>query len=273
VRRFFLFFLSCCVFSPVTAQRLPLWELGLAVGYAKVPYYRGASSGRDIILPLPLAIYRGKKYSVDDDGGHRWLMRSERFSLDLSLAAGLPVPKNDKTSARAGMPSLDATLELGPRLNLLLWKNTRQKISFVLPFRFASSVAFFDMAYRGWIVSPFLMYSIENKGKNGWGFDVLAGPLYASRKYHDYFYSVSKSYENNNRTVYKAREGYSGSRVTLYIKKSYKRLWLSAFARYDRLSGSVFEDSPIVEQKEYLVGGFVIGWIFKKSPQTVYVEN
>lgn len=260
-------------FSQATAQRLPEWELGLALGYAKLPYYRGAASGRDILLPLPLAIYRGKKYSVDDDGGHRWLFRSKRITLDLSLAAGLPVPESGKASAREGMPGLDATLELGPRLNFQLWKHERHQIAAVLPLRLTMSVSFSRLAYRGWMFSPYFLYKYEDKGRNGWEFDILAGPLYASKRYHDYFYSVDQEYANQNRKLFQAKQGYSGSRVTVYVQKSYKRLWLSVFARYDVLTNAVFEKSPLVEKNSYVFGGFVIGWMFKKSPVMVYVGD
>ena len=272
----FVFLLLCFVASLVTfpqanAQRLPEWELGLALGYAKVPFYRGSASGRDILLPLPLAIYRGKKYSVDDDGGHRWLFRSKRITLDLSLAAGLPVPKGEKAAAREGMPGLDATLELGPRLNLQLWKHARHQFSAVIPLRLTSSVSFSRLAYRGWMFSPFFLYMYEDKSRNGWKFDILAGPLYASKNYHDYYYSVDQAYVNENRSFFEAKQGYSGSRVTVYLQKSYKRLWLSVFARYDVLTNAVFEKSPLVEKNSYVFGGFVIGWMLKKSPKSVYV--
>ena len=173
------------------------------------------------------------------------------------------------------LSSLDATLELGPRLNIQLWKHARHQLSAVFPFRLTSSVSFSfsRFAYRGWMFSPFLLYMYEDKGKNGWEFDILAGPLYASERYHDYYYSVDQAYVNENRRYFKAKQGYSGSRVTVYLQKSYQRLWLSVFARYDVLADAVFENSPLVEKNNYVFGGFVIGWMLKKSPKKVYVAD
>ncbi|MDX1811200.1 MAG: hypothetical protein R3240_04585, partial [Gammaproteobacteria bacterium] len=97
----------------VNAQRLPLWELGAAIGYAKLPYYRGSTQSRDVYLPLPLAMYRGPKVSVDEDGARRWLFKTKYTKLDLSLGLGLPVPKDAQIESRKGMPSLQTLLEAG----------------------------------------------------------------------------------------------------------------------------------------------------------------
>jgi len=245
----------------------------MAVGYAKVPHYRGASTHRNIMLPLPLAIYRGEKYSLDEEGAHRWLFTSDRVKLDLSLAAGLPVPRDSQSKAREGMPGLDGTIELGPRLEINLLKKRRHALSLNFPLRFNTSVSLNAVAYHGWLFAPYLQYFYKNPRKNGWEFDLSLGPQYASQKYHSYYYEVAPKYETVDRPVYEVDAGYSGSRVTLYVQKTIERLWLSAFARYDVLDDAVFRDSPLLEKKNYLVAGFVVGWIFMKSPQKVIVRE
>jgi len=249
------------------AQKLPKWELGLALGYVSFPYYRGAEASRNILLPLPLAIVRNDKRRKNK----RRLFSSKRISLGLSLAATLPIPKNANVAARAEMPGLDATLELGPELEMSLWRHSRHHLSGVLPLRAVSALSFNRVSLQGWKFSPYFLY--RYMGKRAWKFDVLAGPIYGSSAYHNYYYGVDRSYVTENRAYFDAKQGYSGSRASVYLQKSVNRLWMSAFARYDVLAGAAFEDSALVKKKNSVFGGFVIGWVFKKSPDLVRVRQ
>lgn len=258
-----LLFLS----QTANAQRLPKWELGLALGYVSFPYYRGAEASRNILLPLPLAIVRDEKRRKN----RRLLFVSKRINLGLSLAATLPVPKNGKVLVRAEMPGLDTTLELGPQLEVSLWRHGRHRLSGVLPLRAVSALSFKRISLQGWKFSPYFLYRYV--GKRAWKFDALAGPIYGSSAYHNYYYGVSRADVTAERGYFDAKQGYSGSRASAYLQKSIGRLWLSAFARYDILSGAAFEDSALVEKETSLFGGFVVGWVFKKSPELVYVRQ
>ena len=46
-----------------------------------------------------------------------------------------------------------------------------------------------------------------------------------------------------------------------------------AFARWDTLSGAVFEASPLVRQKDSFAAGFAIAWIFGRSQRLVEAED
>ena len=48
-----------------------------------------------------------------------------------------------------------------------------------------------------------------------------------------------------------------------------KNVLIGAFIRYDDLKGSVFEDSPLVEQKYSLMAGFALSWSLKYSDKHV----
>ncbi|MDH3327245.1 MAG: MipA/OmpV family protein [Gammaproteobacteria bacterium] len=264
--------LLVAVSSVVSAQRLPTWELGAATGYASIPYYRGSASNRDVILPMPLAIYRGKNARLGEEGAHRRLFSSDKAKLELSLAGGLPVPAG-ASDARRGMPRLNTTLEFGPRLAISLWKKRRQSLLLHLPLRAVSSVSIRQIDMHGWVFAPFLHYLIKKPGKNGWQFNLAVGPQYGAQSFHAYYYDVTAEYSQNGRPSYEASAGYSGSRVTTYFQKRFDRLWMSAFARYDDLSGASFIGSPLVEKDHSLMSGFVVGWIFAKSPHRVYVPD
>jgi len=266
----FSFFLFLFIISSQSfAQRLPLWELGAAVGAAKLPFYRGSAESRNVVLPLPLAIYRGKKYQMDEDGARRWLYKSDRIKLDISLAAGLPVPKDGSVKIRQGMPRLHPVLEVGPVLDVMLWRYRNQTLTAHLPIRFATSLNWLDSSLQGYFISPYIQYVVRSYDRNYWELNVAAGPQYGSDNFHDYYYSVAKEYERNDRIAYDAAAGYSGSRITFYANKRLGKLWMSVFARYDFLEDAVFSDSPLVEKKSYLIGGFVLGWVFMDSPRRV----
>ncbi len=259
--------------SQVFAQRLPVWELGAGVGMAQIPYYRGSNSERRLVLPLPLAVYRGEKVSVDREGAHRWLYWSDRMAVDISLAAGLPVPSNGDVKIRDGMPSLDSLVEIGPVVEIKLWQLPRGALSIHFPLRAATSVDWLSLRYQGIQFTPFFLYALGSYERNQWEFNLAIGPQFASRDYHAYYYSVSPEQATNTRPAYAPAAGYSGSRVTLYANKRLGRLWFSVFARYDHLAGAVFADSPLLERRNYFIGGLVLGWVFLESPRKVYIKQ
>ena len=97
----------------------PLWELGIGVAGLRLPDYRGSDQSRGYVLPLPYIVYRGTWLKADRDGARALLFDSQRVKVDVSVAASTPTRSSDN-SARAGMPNLPGTFELGPNLNITL---------------------------------------------------------------------------------------------------------------------------------------------------------
>ena len=242
------------------AQALPRWEVGLGLGLLSLPYYRGATDSRTYLIPFPYVQYRGKHLRVDDEGIRSYLFRSEYAKLDFSISAGVPVPSGG-VSARRGMPSLSPTVEIGPSLEISLWHTAERKraLWLKLPLRAAFSVDWGKIAHQGWIFAPYIEYQIR-KGERAkpWLINLSAGPQFADRAYHDYFYEVASPYATPTRPEYHPDAGYSGSRFTLTVQKRWGYYSLGAFARYDFLQGAVFEDSPLVGQKYYFAYGAAI---------------
>lgn len=253
------------------AQERPLWELGIGVAALNAPYYRGSDSHRSYAIPYPYLIYRGEYLNIDRDGLRGWLYRSERLNLDLSLAAGLPVP-SDQNGARSGMEDLDPTVEFGPSLEYRLWRSTDHRRSswLRLPLRSAFAVGN-TITGEGWIFAPYLEWQRHDFGRSGWTNSIAIGPLFADASYHSYFYGVAPQYSTANRPAYDAGSGYSGSRLTVMVGKRIDQLWLSAFARLDTLKGATFADSPLVETPRYHLVGATLTWIFARSEQRVHV--
>ena len=254
-----------------SALERPLWELGAGIATLNAPYYRGSSSSRSYALPYPYLIYRGEYLNIDREGIRGWLYRSDSLNLDLSLAAGLPVP-NGQNGPRHGMDKLDPTVEIGPSLEYRLWhsQDRRQNTWLYLPLRSAFAIAS-PTTYQGWIFAPYLEWKRHDFGRSGWTNSIAIGPLFSNSRYHNYFYGVTPPYSTASRPSYEASSGYSGSRLTLTSGKRFDQLWLSAFARLDTLKGATFSGSPLVESRSYHLIGVTLTWIFSRSEQTVRV--
>jgi len=166
-------------------------------------------------------------------------------------------------------------VEAGPSLNLHLWHSPdrRMKFDVVLPLRFPLTLES-SPQFIGWNFSPRLNLDVENvAGWPGWNFGIGAGPMFAARKYHRYFYSVDARYATVDRPAYDARGGYSGLQVISALSKRFPKYWVGAYLRYDALQGAQFEDSPLVKRKHYLAGGVGIAWLIGESARTVAASD
>ena len=260
-----LSFLAVCLpASTARAQEPPRWELGLGLAGLSIPDYRGSDQRRAYLLPLPYVQYRGEFLQIDREGAHAKLFTSERVRLELSLAAGPPAQSEDN-DARRGMPDLDPTVEAGASLQIFLGRDASrpQAWSIQLPWRAVVATDLSQVKGIGWVFAPSLNYDRNLQG--GWSLGVAAGPLYASEKYHDYYYEVLPDYATATRPVYDASGGYSGSRLTVTASRRFPRFWVGAFARYDRLGAAVFADSPLMRKNESFMAGAGIAWILTTS--------
>jgi outer membrane scaffolding protein for murein synthesis (MipA/OmpV family) len=258
--------------APVEAYHLPKWEWGLGAGMLNVPAYRGAKGHKNYLLPVPFVAYRGEALRMDEDGMRGRLFESDRIRLDLSIAGNLPVPE-DSDSARAGMPNLDPVGEFGPTLDISLTRNGDRhegetSVWLRLPVRAAISVGAPLLAQQGWVFSPYVDLSYRKGAtRSHWRVSLALGPLYATRKYHEYFYKVPAEFVTAQRPQYQPDGGYSGSRATLTLVMNSRHWFIGAFARYDKLDGAVFEDSPLVEINNYFAVGFAVSRIFGSSSE------
>jgi len=257
--------------SLAQAETRPVWELGLGLGVLSVPFYRGADEGRSYLIPVPYIIYRSRYLQVDEEGLRGKLFRSDRLLLDLSVAGGVPVPEN-ADGPRAGMAKLSPTVEIGPQLEYELWRadDRHAALWLHLPVRSALSVNWGEFQDQGWVFSPYVEYQTPDGGRGGpWGKSIGIGPLFADRRYHDYFYEVTGAEARPGRPEYHPDAGYSGSRVTLTLHKRIERWWFGAFVRVDHLDGAVFADSPLVRNDWYYAAGAAVARLFATSRDRV----
>lgn len=255
---------------PVRCDDLPLWEAGIGVAGISSPSYRGADDMRYYVLPVPYAIYRGKILKADKDGVRGVFLDTEQIKVNTSLTASLPV-SGDDYAPRQGMPDLKPTVELGPSLDLRLWRSEdrRRQLDLRLPVRFGVTIES-NPKTIGWAFSPRLNLDLQDPlGLTGWSLGLLAGPLFGTQRYHDYFYSVDPVYATAERPAYEAEGGYAGFQLIAAVSKRFRRYWVGAFVRYDTLQGAVFQDSPLVQSDHYLAVGLGVAWVIGESSTRV----
>jgi outer membrane protein len=250
------------------AEEKPLWDFGLGVGAVSFADYRGADTTHVYVLPLPVFYYRGKFLKSDRNGIRGKLFSQDWIELNISANATTPVRRN---AARAGMPDLRPTVEIGPSLDLHLWKSADQKVKFDvrLPLRAAVTVQS-SPHFIGAIFAPYASIDIKDvAGFQGWYFGALAGPLFGDHRYHDYFYTVAPQFATPERPAYQASAGYSGAEVLVALSKRYPSFWVGGYVRHDTLAGASFESSPLVKRDSYWAAGAGIAWIIHQSKQLV----
>jgi len=264
---------ACCAGHAFAAEK-PLWELGAGISALSLPDYRGSDQTSLYAIPFPYLVYRGAFLKADRHGIRGTFFGSDRLELNLSLGASLPV-NSDDNRARQGMPDLQPTVELGPSLDLKLWRtpDRRTRLDLRLPVRTAVTVKG-GMDDVGWVFSPRLNLDISDvAGLAGWNLGLLAGPMVGSARNHDYFYTVAPQYATAGRPAYEAKGGYAGSQFMMTASKRYPKYWLGAFVRWDSLKGAVFADSPLVKSEDYFAAGVGIAWLLKESSTRVEVAE
>lgn len=256
------------------AEPRPEWEFGLGATAFTFPDYRGSDESRGYLLPFPYVIYRGDVLRVDRQGVRGVFFESERVEFDISMS-GTPPVDSSGNRAREGMPDLDPTFEIGPRLNVVLARdhNGDRALSFRLPLR---AVIATDLSYaesEGWTAYPNLTYDSRPRFFDGrWRLGLQIGLLYASRDYHRYFYAVDPEFETPERPAYAAAGGYSGAVLAASLTRRFRKIWVGGFARYESLKGVAFDSSPLMRRDYAFTAGIAVAYVFAESANKVEVD-
>lgn len=255
------------------AEPLPLWELG--AGAISLPDYRGSDERRSYLFPVPYLVYRDRHLRVDREGARAVLMESTRFELNISANLAPPV-NSDDNRARQGMPHLDPTFEVGPQaqLTLLGSQASDTRLDLRLP---ARAVVATDLSYvdaEGFVFYPHLDLRLRPVALgHKWNLGLQTGALFATRKYHQYFYGVDGRFATPQRPAYSAPGGYSGAVALASLSRRFEKVWVGGFVRYDALSGAAFEDSPLVKRKSSFMAGIAFAYVFAVSEEKVEAKD
>jgi len=272
-RPFIHIFILLMVLSPVRAwcAEKPLWELGAGLLFLQMPDYRGSDENRRYLLPYPYFVYRGDILRVERERISGRIFETDRLLLDISLNGNVPVNSSENPDRR-GMADLDPTFEIGPSLNVTLLENRQDhyKLKLTLPIRAAFSTDFSSVRHEGWVFHPRLVFEKADMiAGSGVNLGISAGPMFADRGYHRYYYAVDPPYATPTRRQYEAGGGYSGSTLTVGLNKNIKPFIIGAFVSLDFLQGAAFEGSPLVKNKYAVMTGITVSWVFLKSSKMV----
>ncbi len=240
------------------------WELGLGLGALYGPDYRGADEYRSYTAPIPYVIYRGKYIRSDREGVRGNFFHSDNYELSLSASANV-TPDADKNQARAGMPKLGSSAELGPSFNIrLTGPSLHQGLQLQLPWRAVYALGDDKGGYMGQVFQPQLLY---RQKASGWNLSYRLGLHFASEKYHDHYYQVEPIYATDERPAFDAAGGYGGWSSQIAGVRSLdicdKQLRLALFARYDQLGDSQITSSPLVKSRNNWRAGLALIWVIK----------
>ena len=256
-----------CAATCTRAEDLPLWEAGAGLSVLSFPDYRGSNERRPWVLPFPYLIYRGEFLKADEQRVRGLLAKAERLELDASFNATVPV-KSSSNQARQGMPDLDATVEVGPSLNVMLARSADRRTQFELrlPVRAVIATDIRHAQFAGWVFEPTLNLDITDAfGSPGLRFGALAGPMYSDRRHNEYFYRVDEAFATPDRPAYSPGGGYAGAQFILTLSKRFGEFWIGGFARWDTLRNAAFDASPLVKTEQYFATGIALAWILGKS--------
>lgn len=255
-------------------QERPMWEIGAGVAAFSFPAYRGSENQHNFLMPIPYFTYHGDFLKADRHGIRGDLFDSDRVDLTLSFSASPPTSSED-APIRDGMPDLEPTFEIGPQIDVTLWRseNRARFVKLRMPVRAAITVEGSPRSV-GWIFSPDLNMDIDDlPGMPGWSLGLVAGPYIATRRQHEFFYSVPDAYATPDRPAYSAKGGYSGAMFLVALSKRFAKTRVGFFARYDTLSNAAFEASPLVKKKHMVAGGISIAWVLDESKRRVWVDD
>jgi MipA family protein len=251
----------------------PLWEAGFGVGAVVFPVYRGAATTSFYALPLPYFVYRGDIFRADHNGASLKFVDNDRIQLHFSAGAGPPVKSSDVT-IRDGMPDLKPTVELGPSLEIRLWRSADSGtiLSAQIPVRAAVTLESSPRSI-GAVGSAFINIDRQNAfGLKGWTMGMRMGPMFQTQVYDQYFYGVDPEYARSGRPAYTASGGYAGTQLLGSVTRRFAHTWLGAFVRYDSLDGASFAGSPLVQSRHYFAAGIGFSWIIRTSAETVRID-
>lgn len=242
----------------VPKKHLPLWELGLGLGYASIPGYVGSDHRDEYVLPVPILYYHGEKLKVNRQRVKAVLFNNDRLEAGISVRGYPPVDSKDNR-AREGMEDLDIVAEGGPSI-IYRMKFGEYGASLELPVRMAFA---FDTSYiddRGFTSNPRARLTRTHGLSSGGAFSwtLTLGTYFATKRYYDYYYGVDEAFVTPTRSAYEASSGYGGYFGSLSTVYRFDDWRIGFFTQHQNLKDAKFEDSPLVEKSSAALFGFYV---------------
>ena len=260
-----LFLCSIAALPGSVYAEKPLWELGIGLTAMDIPFYPGSAQSKTYVLPIPHILYRSERLEVDN-GLEATFLKTQRIRLNLSADFGVPVNSRD-SKARAGMPDLDLAIQIGPSLEISVaggrFKPSHLRLE--LPLRTAIATDFRSAESIGWVFEPRLTYETRRPYKTGFAYLISGGLRFSTQELHQYYYDVKPEFTTAERAEFTSAAGYSGLFIDYIANWRTDKLIYFALLRYQNLDGAAYEDSPLIEQKDYLLFGVGVAWVFARN--------
>jgi len=254
------------VVEPV-APRLPLWEAGVFGAGISQPAYPGAEERANLLLGLPLFIYRGEYLRIDRGTVGVRAIKTPRTEVDVGFAASLGSRAAD-SEARRGMDDLGTLLEFGPRLKINLGDvsegRSDSRIQLALRSVFDADDHF---SYRGIAFEP--QWVRDMHLPNGWLVSTNLGAVFGDQKLADTFYRVAPSEATPNRPRYDARSGLIALRASLFASRLFTPdVRVFSYLRLDSVEGAANQNSPLVRRDSGWSVGLGFAWTLSHSERS-----
>ncbi len=241
------------------------WELGIGLVVMDIPFYPGAADSKTYVFPVPHFLYRSEKLQVDN-GIDATLFQTERMRFNISADLAVPV-NSSESETRVGMPDLDLVIQVGPSLEITLtggrFKPSHFRLN--LPVRAAIATDLSSAENVGWVFEPRLTYETRRPYSTGFSHLISGGLRFSDKKLHQYYYNVEPIFATSTRPQFDAQAGYSGLFIDYIANWRTENLIFFALVRYQNLAAASFEDSPLVEQNDYLLLGVGVTWLFARN--------
>jgi outer membrane scaffolding protein for murein synthesis (MipA/OmpV family) len=254
-------------------RALPLWELGIGAALYNQPSYPGSDVRSTTSFPFPYLVYRGERLRIDRSL-QGILFESQRLKFDV-VAGANPLVKSESSGARQGLPDLNPTVSVGPRLNLMLSSpglpyNVWGRVAVRAVFSVDTSG--WNIRQQGWVMDTGVRYQRPLLGEK-LRLSLEASLSFADQAYAAYYYDVAPTFATPSRPAYRAGSGYAGANLAAGFDGRWGRWRWSVYGAYENLDGTAFANSPLVEAKNDFSVGLTIGWVFLQSKRTVTPKN
>lgn len=250
--------LLCALGAHAGTVPLPLWELGVVAGSGWVPDYPGSGHSRGRAVLLPMLVYRGPVWKVDDEGVRGHLLDAGPWSFEISATAAF----NARGSpARQDMPDLDYMLGVGPQWIYRGWQSDGRGPALHLKWRAHVSSDGREVHGHGLSFQPELRWTRAVLADPAASWTVSLQSTWATRPLGRRWYEVRPDQATPERPAYAARAGYHGTEASMgFSRRAAPGLSWFAVMQLGLLHGAAAGDSPLLRRRAELAAGLGVIW-------------
>ena len=257
--------------STPSNSKHPLFEWGILLGHGMLPDYPSSNEYRYLTLPSPYISYHGDFFETGEQEGTRFkFISNTNFDFDLSFGGSFPTETNEN-QARSGMPNLDWTLEVGPRILYYFYRNSEVgSVRVGLPLRSSFSTNFTNFKHVGYLFSPTVQVDFFSVFKDSLDLYVSLTGNYLSEGEADFFYEITPEYSTPERQTYDARSGLLNSELAFGFQYEWNKKIILVGVQYTDSSQSANRDSFLHKSNynwSYLIA---FGWILFQSDENLH---